>query len=208
MLGAVLIDHLVYGAPDLRVAVDDLGRFGVRAQGGGQHVGLGTHNALLALGPSTYLEVIAPDPDQTTAIGTATLRRRRPEPGTGSSAGRSRATTSTPPSPNWRAHGYEPGEPVDMQRATPSGTVLRWRLTLNALAGGAVPFLIAWGDTEHPARSAPKGLTLEAFEIEHPDPASLTPVLAPLATDVTVTPARRTQLVAHIRGPNGLTSLR
>jgi hypothetical protein len=35
-------------------------RFGVRAAGGGQHVGQGTHNRLLALGPATYLEIVAP----------------------------------------------------------------------------------------------------------------------------------------------------
>jgi Glyoxalase-like domain len=48
----VLVDHLIYAVPDLAAAVADLeGRFGVRAQAGGKHIGLGTHNALLALGP-------------------------------------------------------------------------------------------------------------------------------------------------------------
>jgi hypothetical protein len=49
--GHMLIDHLVYAAPDLTTAVADLeDRFGVRAQAGGRHIGLGTRNAPLALG--------------------------------------------------------------------------------------------------------------------------------------------------------------
>jgi hypothetical protein len=40
-----MIDHLVYGAPDLDNAIDDLElRFGVRAAAGGRHVGIGTYN--------------------------------------------------------------------------------------------------------------------------------------------------------------------
>ena len=55
MNGSVPIDHLVFAAPDLDRAVDDLAaRFGVRASAGGKHTGRGTHNALLSLGPATY----------------------------------------------------------------------------------------------------------------------------------------------------------
>jgi len=49
---------------------------------------------------------------------------------------------------------------------------------------------------------------LDALEIEHPDPTTFAPILAPLAVDVTVKAASGTQLVAQIRGPNGRNELR
>jgi hypothetical protein len=202
------IDHLVYAISDLPAAVADVEeRFGVRARAGGKHIGLGTHNALLALGPLTYLEIIAPDPEQ-------------PEPSTPrlfgvDSAGPGRlvrwalacddidmAVTEA------RSHGYDPGKVVDGRRAEPTGKVLRWRATISETAGGLAPFLISWGETEHPARSAPRGLTLEAFHIEHPDPPSLAPMLTALGADVEIKPAAAAALVAHLTGPNGSVTLR
>jgi hypothetical protein len=203
----MLIDHLIYRAPDLADAVAEMEeRLGVRAQAGGQHTGLGTHNALLALGPQTYLEIIAPDP-------------RQPQPPAPRPSGPGGVTRSG--LAGWaiachdidaavaraRSRGYDPGEVASMQRATPKGAVLRWRLTLGAVAGGLVPFLISWGDTEHPARSAPRGLILESFHLRHPDPASLAPLLTALDADAQIRPAAAPALIAHLSGPNGSTVL-
>jgi hypothetical protein len=97
---------------------------------------------------------------------------------------------------------------IDGQRVGPTGTVLRWRATPIAPAGGLVPFLICWGDNSSPARSAPQRLVLESFQIEHPDPPSLAPLLTALGADVEVKPATALALVAHLSGPNGSKVLR
>lgn len=204
----MLIDHLVYAAPSLPAAITDVAeRFGVRAQAGGRHVGLGTHNALLALGPRTYLEIIAPDPEQ-------------PEPSMPRPFGLDRVSQGR--LAGWalacddidaavaaaRSHGYDPGDAIDGRRVGPSGTALRWRMTSSRTSGSLVPFLISWGDTEHPARSAPRGLTLEACYVEHPEPASLAPLLTAVGADVQIKPAAAAALVARLGGPNGSTLLR
>jgi Glyoxalase-like domain len=56
---------------------------------------------------------------------------------------------------NSRTPGYDPGDTIEMTRAAPNGTVLRWRLTLNAIGGGPVPFLISWG-ARHTPPSQPR----------------------------------------------------
>ena len=204
----MLVDHLIYAAPDLVRAVDDLEeRFGVRPQAGGRHIALGTHNALLALGPVTYLEIIAPDPQQP--------RPSIPRPFGVDAATHGRLV-------GWaiacddidgavaeaRRGGYDPGEVTDGQRVGPTGTVLQWRAAGNEVAHGLVPFLICWGDTEHPAGSAPRGLILESLQIEHPDPSSLMPLLTALGADVAVKSATAPALVAYLSGPNGSKVLR
>ena len=77
-----------------------------------------------------------------------------------------------------------------------------------AIPGSLIPFLISWGDTEHPARSAPPGLTLEAFHLEHPDPPSLAPLLTALGADVEIRSAATAGFAARLRGPNGSHVLR
>lgn len=204
----MLIDHLVYAVPDLEDGVAELERrLGVRASGGGRHTGLGTHNALLSLGPHTYLEVIAPDPDQPApegplpfgvadASGPALVAWALAVDDVASAAERARRA------------GLDLGRIVPGRRTTTDGTLLRWQLTENALAGGAVPFLISWGDTPHPAASAPGGLTLDAVHLEHPAPDELRRSLAAVGADVEVHPAERWALVATLSGPEGTTTLR
>ncbi|GLZ33610.1 hypothetical protein Lesp02_57980 [Lentzea sp. NBRC 105346] len=201
------IDHIIYAAPDLDAAVDALEeRFGVRAAGGGQHTGQGTHNRLLALGPHTYLEIVAPDPGQ-------------PEPPAPRPYGVDGVTEAG--LVGWalatddierarsvaKANGFAPGDVIEGHRLTAQGDVLRWRLTGNALTAGVVPFLISWGDTPLPAASAPRGLTLDALHVEHPDPG-IEKSLRALGADVPVRRAPKPALVARITGPNGSDVLR
>jgi hypothetical protein len=202
------IDHVIYAAPDLEAAVAAVEqRFGVRATGGGQHLGQGTHNRLLSLGPSTFLEIIAPDPNQ-------------PEPADPRPYGVEGVTRAGVV--GWalacddieasreasRAAGFDPGEIIEGHRVTQTGTTLRWRLTANALTAGVIPFLVSWGDTPHPSSSAPKGLALTSFRIEHPDPAATRTPLEALGVQIDVQPAPETALIARITGPLGVDELR
>ncbi|HYX19468.1 MAG TPA: VOC family protein, partial [Thermoanaerobaculia bacterium] len=59
------LDHLVFATPDLERTVDALeASLGVRAAEGGRHVAEGTRDAVLGLGPSSYLEILGRDPGQ------------------------------------------------------------------------------------------------------------------------------------------------
>jgi hypothetical protein len=155
-----MLDHLIFGVPVLEDGVRQLEtRWGVRAQPGGHHQGLGTHNALLGLGQGTYLELIAPDPDRPPPV--------RPRPFGLDALDHPRLVAWAVRGDDLearvahaRAQGYDPGDPLELQRTTAQGTPLRWRLTPKALAGGPIPFLIDWGDAVHPSGSAPTGLTL------------------------------------------------
>ena len=81
-------------------------------------------------------------------------------------------------------------------------------MTANAQTAGLIPFLIEWGDTPHPAATAPQGLVLLALHLEHPEPDSLKGPLAALGSDVEVRQSPVPGIVALIDGPCGVQELR
>lgn len=180
------VDHLVYCCQDLTAGMRAIETLtGVRPSYGGAHPGLGTHNALLSLGHHSYLEIIAPDPNQPTpprprpfgldeleadgadgqinafSVHAVPKIRRRD----GQVLNRGGTIESIAAAMCYA--GNPPGLPIRYQdRVTPRGDRVGWRFTSPWDAAGPKPFLIDWGDsTVSPHQMAPRGCTLRGVEI-------------------------------------------
>lgn len=204
----VQLDHLVYAVHDLHAAIDEFEqRSGVRPAFGGQHVGHGTHNALASLDDGSYLELIAPDPRQDEPpLPRAFGVDRLVDPKLAGWAVRCDDIAATVA--RARSHGYDPGDPVPMERATPDGNVLRWQLTMASAGGGVIPFLIDWGATPHPSQSTPAGLRVVELTIEHPHPDEIRATLDAIGITFAIERAPAPALVALLDGPAGRFELR
>lgn len=210
--GAVLarLDHLVYAAPDLDEAARDLEkRLGVRATPGGQHPGRGTRNELIALGPSSYLEILGPDPGQ-------------PEPEKPRWLGID--ALSAPRIAGWAVKwndleklvadaaraGVQLGDVGRGSRQRPDGVVLFWRFTdpPNVLGDGLVPFFIDWGASPHPAATSSAHVTLVDLRAEHPDPESVRRMLRAVAVTLDVRKGSAPALIATLDSSRGRVELK
>ena len=206
-----MIDHLAYAVPDVAAAMDDLQRrLGVRPSVGGPHPGRGTHNALLDLGATAYLEVIGPDPaqpppSQPRAFGIDALTAPRLATWAAKASDlRARVAAA-------KEAGYDAGRVMSLERRRPDGLLLQWEITRGAWppAGeGLVPFLIDWAEAPHPSAAAAPGCTLVGLHGEHPQPAALCPLLGVLGVELEIVAAPRPALVATIDSPHGRVELR
>ena len=204
------VDHLLFGAPVLEHGLDVIERvLGTRPERGGHHPRYGTHNALLSLGPTTYLEVIAPDPELTPPprgipFGLAELVSPRLVTWVLRSEQIEHRVVSA------RKAGTILGPIETGTRQRPDGTDLSWKATdpYAVSLDGAVPFVISWGDTPHPAASASAAGTLVDLRIEHDRPDGVREALAGLSVDLEVRKAEAFALVATSRTPRGVVELR
>lgn len=199
------IDHLVYAVSNLDAGIAEIELLlGVKAAPGGKHTGRGTHNALLSFGRGSYLEIIAPDPEQ--------MAPAAPRPFGLDRLREARLVTWAVRVPNIekrvdeaRKSGYDPGAVLAMSRKLPDGSELRWQLAVNAepAGDGIVPFLIQWEPGMHPSETAPAGAHLADLQAEHPHPETVTPMLEAIGAELTVTESARPALIATIEGPKG-----
>ena len=187
------IDHLVVTAPSLASGAAYIReQLGVEMQPGGTHPAMGTHNLLLKLDDSTYLEVLAVDPDVTA-------------PGRPRWFDLDRVTTSA--LATWVArvddiHAAALALGIPAPHITPmSRGALNWLITIPD--GGSLselPVLIQWLNGPHPATSLrDAGCFLTKLEVQ------MEP-LSQLILDPRCTAGR--ELVASIQSPGGLRTLR
>lgn len=198
-----MLDHMLLGIDDLDRGVAFIEeRAGVRAAFGGVHPGRGTRNALLRLGTRRYLEIIAPDPKQSSLVAYPELRKMH-EP---------RLLT-------WAVHtddigalakkvadaGFAIDGPADGSRARPDGKILHWKsFRLKDDRGGLLPFFIEWGrDSVHPSVDAPTGCQLVHFAATSSNPEELRGVVARLGVGLAVEEGSKSQLRARIEAAKG-----
>ena len=174
-----VIDHLVITAPTLASGADWVAHaLGVAPGSGGAHPRMATHNLLLRLGETTFLEVLAPDP-----------------------------AAAHPPRPRWFALDDLGPDDVprlaawvartDDLRACPDDllalvgpieTMTRgtreWLITIppdgGLPLGGALPMLIEWQSPRAPAGAGlpESGCELAGLGLRHPQGARLNELLA------------------------------
>jgi hypothetical protein len=200
----------VYATPDLQLGIDTIEqRLGVKATPGGQHPGLGTRNALVALGPTSYLEIIGPDPDQPKPAGP---RRFGID---GLKAPRIvrwvvKSSQLDAVSAKAAAAKVTLGDVTPGSRRRPDGVVLSWRYTdpNTVVADGLIPFFIDWGSSPHPALTAARGATLVQLRAEHPDAINVQRMIDSLGLELAVKPGAAAAIIATIDSPRGSVELR
>jgi len=214
-LARACVDHLVVATAELDAGAAWLAsRLGTALAAGGRHAAMGTHNRLLRLGPSLYLELIAVDP--------AAPPPARPRWfGLDDPAWRARIA-ERPRLIHWVARcddvpaaaslAAAPGDILDLARGD-----FRWRINVPADGhlpeGGLLPSLIEWKTPVHPADRLPDaGCTLMKLEGFHPAPERLRAALAALGleTALALFPGEAGEpaaLLAFLKCPAGLIEL-
>jgi hypothetical protein len=204
------LDHLVYATPDLNLGIDTIEKvLGVRATPGGQHPGLGTRNALVALGPTSYLEIIGPDPEQPKPAGPRRFgidELKAPRIVRWVAKSNDLETVAATAAQK----GVKLGPVIPGSRRRPDGVVLSWRYTdPNVVeANGLIPFFIDWGTSPHPSATAARGATLAAVRAEHPDAERVHKMIDALGLELRVQKGSAPAIIATIDSPKGRVELK
>ncbi|MFK8020482.1 MAG: VOC family protein [Pseudomonadales bacterium] len=206
------IDHIIFGTPNLQEGIEYLeALLGVSSVAGGSHPSLGTRNAIIALGPLCYLEIMGPDLEQTDfqgsrPFGIDTLESGQLVGWVARREGLSQFVKSA------KYKGVELGDVIAVSRETPEGDLLKWNMTyltgISPEAASVLPLFIDWGKTPHPSLNCAEGAQLTALEIEYPAPSEMMPLVDALELGVSVQENSQPGLRALIDCPRGKVELR
>jgi hypothetical protein len=195
------IDHLVVTAASLDAGAEYVrSALGVEMQAGGEHVRMGTHNRLLRLGETLFLEVIAANPDAPHPGRPRWFRLDEPE------------SVKAPRLATWVAscdyiHALAPESLGKIETMTRGN--FRWLITVpedgKLPLQGIAPTLIEWRSDAHPAQGLKDlGCSLVGFEGSHPRPEEVTAMLRSIGFDGDFPVSRgEARLAALIRTPAG-----
>lgn len=203
------LDHLVFAVPELDAGARRVEEtLGAPTAPGGRHLGLGTRNRLVDLGPHAYLEVISVDPEQPDPqcprwFGLDHLIEPRLVTWCARSADIPGLVA------RGREAGIDLGDPVAGSRNRPDGTRLEWTFSdpRSERGDGVVPFFIDWGATRHPAADLAGVCSFRGLRVEHPDPVRVGRWMRALGLDTPVTSGDAPRIVATLDTPKGTVEL-
>ena len=183
-----IIDHLVIGAAELDKATKQIQSF-IKAEflAGGKHPLMATHNRLIKLQNSLYMEIIAADP--IASLPTSPTRKNR---WFSLDSNATQKRLSLAPQPlcwvvavnnieKTSMHcGYNPGRIIEMTRGNFS-----WKITVSENGdlpeSGILPIFIEWPNGKHPTKMMPESnVFLEKLTLFHPHPSGIKHILAKL----------------------------
>jgi len=181
------LDHIVLGADNLEQGLNFVAeKFGIDVPRGGEHLQMGSHNCVMALGPNCYFEIIAIAPHLTAPARPRWFDFDNPDQ-RARIAERPRILTwvvRTPDLEQTLANTSEDfGEIVAMQRGE-----LNWQLTIRADGslpfGGLCPALIQWQNNLPPiANMTDLECRVESITLAHPESKSLRAALKSIGVD-------------------------
>ena len=206
------IDHITITSPSLQAGSDFVfERLGARPGPGGEHPRMGTHNLLLRLGETMFLEVIAANPKAEKPSRPRWFALDELPQGAGP-----RLACWVARSEDIHASAISATEALgDIEPMSRGG--LEWLISIpgdGSLAlGGAAPALVQWSVAVHPAVTMQDlGCSLVALDVLHPSTQRVSALLRSLSLDepsvqVSVLESPVPGLVAHIRTPSGLRTI-
>lgn len=204
------IDHIVYAVSNLEEGMAHFEQLtGVRPVFGGYHTTKGTKNALVRLGGTAYLELLAVDHENTTVsrsrwmgvdlVNEPMLTRWS-----------LKSDNLALDSEVLKKHQADMGVIQGGERKTAVGDWLRWQMILPLAEPlvEVVPFFTDWQNSSvHPAAALDDRCVIIELKLAHPNPAQVQATMDALAAGVVVEKGESPKISLHLQTPRGVVVL-